>query len=51
MNRLRTSLVALAAAAIVTGAETCTAITLRAADGGVVYGRRMGWGLSISLPG
>lgn len=48
MIRLRTSLVALLVAAFASGAvhrtEACTAITLRAVDGSVVYGRTMEWG-------
>lgn len=36
--------VAVAASAIGSGADACTAITLRAGDGSVVYGRTMEWG-------
>lgn len=45
-SRLAATLLATAAAASATGfdAEACTAITLRAGDGSVVYGRTMEWG-------
>jgi choloylglycine hydrolase len=48
MTSLRISLAAVLTVVFATGAgfdaEACTAITLRAADGSVVYGRTMEWG-------